>query len=926
MKLRPFLLAAAAILFAFPGHAADVARSTIDQALRLPVGASIDLPMPETRDALISAPVRMRRIEVVAPGAKTYVVDATGRHEIPDAGWRHFIADASVPGAPRYGLSISPDGNVAIGMLFNGAGSFSVQGRGTNAALVLEAIPRPKNDEAGNPIYFACDLDAHGALDLSKELGLPSREQVHAALDAAGVPKTMAAASRFATVAIDTDTELLSLKFSGSTGNATSYLDALFVGMNLIYERDIDVTLLRGTTYLRTASDPYATTSADSTIDQLDEFGEEWMANESAVGRAFAAQISGKSSSPNSSAGVAWLKGSSNMCTQKGSNFPSGICSDGTCTSGHYSISRVFRFAGSTAAHDVLVVAHELGHNFGVNHTHCTNASTGAQPVSSGTIDQCYSGEAGSGCYGGVNSCPTVQTINGVPNVTGTLMSYCHITPAGCDSFEVFHPRNATSLDTVADSNVTSGCFTTGGGGTISIADRTSGEATTPMVFTLTRSSGSGTASVVATAVAGSAAAGGVDYTFSPASQTINFADGSTTATLNVAINNDNIDEIDESFVVNLTTPSVGYTIVDAQATGTITDDDTTIITVNDPAVVTEGAAITFTVALSNPNSRAVTVARGTVAGSAGAADFGALPVQTLTFNPGGALTQNVVVSTIDDNLDEPGAAETFSLELSSPNTGASGAVLGTGGTQIGTGSINDNDPTPTLSIADAAPQPENGVNPTRFVVTLSNPSQPPISVTASTADGTATLADNDYQSRSQALTFTTGVTSINFDVARIGDAKFESDETLAVNLSGPTAGYSITDGNAVGTIQNDDAGPAVSIADASLVENNANMTFTLSIPQAVGANVSVSYATTPLDATPGADYTAASGSATINAGATTGTLNIPILHDVIDEWDEQFNVSIGATSSSTIGDGQATGTILDNDSGGIPIFRNGFE
>ena len=384
-------------------------------------------------------------------------------------------------------------------------------------------------------------------------------------------------------------------------------------------------------------------------------------------------------------------------------------------------------------------------------------------------------------------------------------MSYCHITPASCGTSEVFHPRNVINLDAVADANVTSGCFTTGGGGTIAIADRTSGEATTPMQFTLTRSTSTGTASVVATtATTGSATGGGTDFS-NVSSQTVNFTAGSTTATLNVTINNDNIDELDETFVVNLTTPSAGYTISDAQATGTITDDDTTTITVNDPAAVTEGSPITFTVTLSNPNSRTVTVSR--------------------------------------------------------------------------------------------AP-----------------------------ANGTATLADNDYQQRSQALTFTSGNTSIDFDVTRFGDTQFEADETLAVNLTNPTAGYSIADAAAIGTIGNDDPGPAVSIADASLTENAANMVFTVSIPAAAGANASVTYGTAPIDATPGVDYTAVTGTATINAGATSTTINVPVLGDAIDEWDEQFIVNIAATSSSTLSDGQAVGTIIDNDAGGDPIFRNGFD
>ena len=103
-------------------------------------------------------------------------------------------------------------------------------------------------------------------------------------------------------------------------------------------------------------------------------------------------------------------------------------------------------------------------------------------------------------------------------------------------------------------------------------------------------------------------------------------------------------------------------------------------------------------------------------------------------------------------------------------------------------------------------------------------------------------------------------------------------------------------------------------------------MAFTISIANSVGADVIVNYATAPLDATAITDYIGTGGSATIAAGATTGTLNIPIVGELIDEFDEQFAVTLSATSSSTIGDGQAVGTITDNDSGGDPVYRNGFE
>jgi hypothetical protein len=922
---RPFLLSALTLLFAGGAtHAAELSRADVDRALRAGVGEFVEMPLPETPAALVSTPVKMRRIDVVAPGAKTYVVDEQGIREVPDAGWRHFVADGSVPGAPRYGLSLSPDGAEAVGLLLSGEGRYAVHGRRKADRLTLDTTARPKTDDQGNPIYFACELDAHAGLDLSKHAGLPSREDVHAVLDAAGIPKATTAASRSATVAIDTDTELLSQKFGGNTTDATNYLDQLFVGMNLIYERDLDVTLLRGTTYLRTGSDPYSTTSASSTIDQLDEFGEVWMANEAAVSRAFAAQISGKSGNNFSSAGVAWLMGENNMCQQKGFNFNNSICADGVCTAGHYSISRVFKYNGSDASDDVLVVAHELGHNFGVNHTHCTSAATGNQPVATGTIDQCYNGEAGIGCYAGAATCPAAQTINGVTNVRGTLMSYCHITPASCGSSEVFHPRNVTDLDAVADANVTSGCFTTGGApGTFSIANASITEGnsgTQNLNFVVTRTGGSGSGSVTATTSNGTATTADGDYVAK--SQVLNFA-AAGTQNFAVTINGDTRDEDNETFTVTLSAPSAGFSLGSpSSATGTITDNDNPpSVSINSPAAVAEGSTITFTVSLSAASGKAISVNHSTASGggASGATEGSDFADATGTLNfAAGETSKTFNVATTNDALDEADT-ETFTATLAAP-------VNATLGTSSGTGSINDNDPLPSVSIADAAVTEGDNL---QFTVTLTPVSGRTVTVPFSTADGTATVAGNDYLQTSSSIQIAAGNSSGTIVVNTLQDSTDEPNETLSVNLGTPT-NATVGDGSATGTILDDDiTAGVVSIADASLTEGNAgsaNMGFTVSIPAPLAQATSVTYGVVPLDATPVLDYTAVTGTATISAGNTSTTINVPVIGDALDEWDEQFLVNIVATASSSIGDGQAVGTIIDNDSGGDPIFRNGFE
>jgi len=106
-------------------------------------------------------------------------------------------------------------------------------------------------------------------------------------------------------------------KFANNTANATAYVAALFTGMNVIYERDLDVTLNQGTLILRTSgtADPFAEPGGDIG-NQLDEFGEVWVASHSGVTRAFSMQLSGKSPNPNSAAGVAWVLGNGNYCSQ----------------------------------------------------------------------------------------------------------------------------------------------------------------------------------------------------------------------------------------------------------------------------------------------------------------------------------------------------------------------------------------------------------------------------------------------------------------------------------------------------------------------------------------------------------------------------------------------------------------------------------
>jgi hypothetical protein len=91
------------------------------------------------------------------------------------------------------------------------------------------------------------------------------------------------------------------------------------------------------------------------------------------------------------------------------------------------------------------------------------------------------------------------------------------------------------------------------------------------------------------------------------------------------------------------------------------------------------------------------------------------------------------------------------------------------------------------------------------FTVTLLTPSNQTVTVDFATADGTATIADNDYVAiPAGRLTFAPGETFKTITVQVNGDLTNETDETFVVNLSN-AVNATIASGQGTGTIRNDD-------------------------------------------------------------------------------------------------------------------------
>jgi Calx-beta domain-containing protein len=226
--------------------------------------------------------------------------------------------------------------------------------------------------------------------------------------------------------------------------------------------------------------------------------------------------------------------------------------------------------------------------------------------------------------------------------------------------------------------------------------------------------------------------------------------------------------------------------------------------------------------------------------------------------------------------------------------------------------------PSPTLSINDVSVTEHNtGTTTAVFTVTLSPASTQTVTVAFTTANGTATVSDNDYKSIAGTLTFAAGTTTKTISVVVIGDKFNEPNETFFVNLSNPS-NAAIADGQGQGTILNDDALPALAIRDISVHEGNSgttNAVFTVKLSAASKQTVTAHFATADGTATAaGNDYTPASGTVTFAPLQISQTIAVPIIGDTVKEANETFFVNLTQPVNATISRSQGRCTIQNDD------------
>lgn len=213
----------------------------------------------------------------------------------------------------------------------------------------------------------------------------------------AGVPPC-----RQVRVAFETDFEFLQL-FGGSTTAATGYINTLASALTSIYTRDLNTRVVA--TYSRlwtTSSDPW---TATNTSDQLDQFVGYWNGNMTSISRDLAHFLSGRGLG----GGVAYMPG---LCN----GVPFGVSAN---LAGYFPTPLVDNNGQNW---DIMVTAHEIGHNFGAPHTH-----NYVPP-----IDGCGS---------------SPQDCSGAAGGNGTIMSYCHLCGGGMTNIKLrFHETNIATM------------------------------------------------------------------------------------------------------------------------------------------------------------------------------------------------------------------------------------------------------------------------------------------------------------------------------------------------------------------------------------------------------------------------------------------------------------------------------------------------
>ncbi|MTI38549.1 YHYH protein [Fulvivirga lutimaris] len=352
-------------------------------------------------------------------------------------------------------------------------------------------------------------------------------------------------------------------------------------------------------------------------------------------------------------------------------------------------------------------------------------------------------------------------------------------------------------------------------------------------------------------------------------------------------------------------------------------DDDTTVTFEVDASIsvtkakISEAEPAVFTVTISKSNTSGNVIPMSySVSGTASqGADYSALS-GVVEIAENSSSTKIEVAITDDTSIEED---ETIIITLTDP--GVQGVTIVKSSAEV---IIEDND-TRTVTISSTDNIGLEGDNNASFTVSLDaanstgSPLEIPYIITGTATNGT------DYTALSGSAAIANGETSTVIEIAVIDDDVDEEAETIILTIDEPNLPLGVITVNkeATATINDNDGESSTTytvtvVGPPTIGEADGNANFKVTLDKSnEGAAITIAY-TISGTATAGADYTAPSGSLTINTSETERVVNIPIVDDAEVEGDETIIITLSASglpSDVALGSPNTkTITITDND------------
>jgi len=413
-------------------------------------------------------------------------------------------------------------------------------------------------------------------------------------------------------------------------------------------------------------------------------------------------------------------------------------------------------------------------------------------------------------------------------------------------------------------------------------------------------------------------AIGGLDYTVTAG--TVTFTGTQTMQTVSIPLTKDNIAEGPEHFLFNLGTPSSGTLGSPSVARVNINDiDKGGVVTLSASTYsVTEGAGnVSITVKRTGGTAANVSVQLTTSRGTASdGVDYG--DVSTTVVFGFNETTKTVFVPIFQDTDAE--GNETFNVTLSNPQ---GGATLGSPSTAVVT--IVDDES--AITFAQAAFSAKEGT-PGRIAVTRSGALKTPATVTYNISSVTA-LPGVDFSGPvSGSLSFAPNVSQMFLMIPTIDNKKVDGDRSVLITLSNPTGGAQLASpSTATFTIVDDDQAGVFRMGAAgyTVKEGGSVMVDILRLPAPgnsgpLGADISISFATSSGNASAGTDFVHTSGTVVFGPLETKRSVPIQTLPDTIVDPGKNFFFTLSAPGGGATLGSPASANILiqDDDSAGV--------